>query len=208
VQRRVAYALAHVARAAAVQGDVEGARSRYEESLCLFREVGDVAGAAACLQGWGVLLARLGNLQGCVYLWGAAQDMLDRIDPAEPLPFSLSIERIADTEYEHMLAEIRTQLGPQAFAAAWEEGQTMTPERILADQPTNQTIVQPPRKSDLTDRESEVLALVAQGRTDAQIAEALVISPRTVHAHLRTIYRKIGVTSRFAAIHYWSNQTW
>jgi predicted ATPase/DNA-binding CsgD family transcriptional regulator/Tfp pilus assembly protein PilF len=205
VQRLVAYTLAHVARTAAVQGDVEGARSRYEESLCLFREVGDVAGAAACLQGWGVLLARQGNLQGCVYLWGAAQDMLDRIDPAEPLPFSLSIERIADTEYEHMLAEIRTQLGLQAFTVAWEEGRTLTPERILADQPTNQAIVQPPRKSTLTDRESEVLALVAQGRTDAQIAEALIISPRTVHAHLRTIYRKIGVTSRFAAIHYWSN---
>ncbi|GHO98274.1 hypothetical protein KSF_083220 [Reticulibacter mediterranei] len=205
VQRRVAYALAHVARAAAVQGDIEGARSRYEESLCLFREVGDATGAAASLQDWGVLLARQGNLQGCARLWGAAQDMLDRIDPAKPLPFSLSIERITDTEYEHMLAEVRAQLGTQAFATAWEEGRTMTPERILADQPTNHIIVQPTRKSNLTDRESEVLALVAQGRTDAQIAEALVISPRTVHAHLRTIYRKIGVTSRFAAIHYWSN---
>jgi DNA-binding CsgD family transcriptional regulator len=131
--------------------------------------------------------------------------MLDRLDPTAPQPFSLSIECIADTEYEHMLAEVRAQLGPQAFAAAWEEGRTMTPERILAAQPTNHAAMQPTRKSDLTDRESEVLALVAQGRTDAQIAEALIISPRTVHAHLRTIYRKIGVTSRFAAIHYWSN---
>jgi predicted ATPase/DNA-binding CsgD family transcriptional regulator len=205
VRRLVAYGLVYVARAAVVQGDVEGARNRYEESLCLFREVGDVAGAAACLQGRGILLARQGNLQGCARLWGAAQDMLDRLDPTAPQPFSLSIECIADTEYEHMLAEVRAQLGPQAFAAAWEEGRTMTPERILAAQPTNHAAMQPTRKSDLTDRESEVLALVAQGRTDAQIAEALIISPRTVHAHLRTIYRKIGVTSRFAAIHYWSN---
>jgi DNA-binding CsgD family transcriptional regulator len=37
--------------------------------------------------------------------------------------------------------------------------------------------------------------------TDGEIAERLVLSPRTVHAHLRSIYRKPGVTSRSAAIH-------
>jgi DNA-binding NarL/FixJ family response regulator len=48
----------------------------------------------------------------------------------------------------------------------------------------------------------EVLRLLAQGLTDAQIAEQLVISPRTVNAHLTSIYRKIGVTSRTAAARY------
>ena len=50
-------------------------------------------------------------------------------------------------------------------------------------------------------RETEVLRLVAAGLTDGEIAERLVLSPRTVHAHLRTIYRKLGVTSRTAATH-------
>jgi DNA-binding NarL/FixJ family response regulator len=45
----------------------------------------------------------------------------------------------------------------------------------------------------------EVLRLVAQGLTDAQVAEALVISPRTVNAHLRSIYSKLNITSRHAA---------
>jgi DNA-binding NarL/FixJ family response regulator len=45
----------------------------------------------------------------------------------------------------------------------------------------------------------EVLRLVARGFTDAQVAEALIISPRTVNAHLRTIYSKLGITSRHAA---------
>lgn len=54
----------------------------------------------------------------------------------------------------------------------------------------------------LTEREMEVLRLVAQGLSNAQIAETLVISVRTVEAHLRTIYSKLNVTSRHAAMHY------
>jgi DNA-binding CsgD family transcriptional regulator len=66
----------------------------------------------------------------------------------------------------------------------------------------------PPTKSPtsypagLTAREGEVLRLGAQGLTDAQVAEQLVISPRTVTTHLTSIYGKIGVTSRRAATRY------
>jgi DNA-binding CsgD family transcriptional regulator len=51
----------------------------------------------------------------------------------------------------------------------------------------------------LTDREAEVLRLVAQGLTNAQAAERLFLSPRTVDFHLRSIYGKLGVSSRAAA---------
>ncbi len=51
----------------------------------------------------------------------------------------------------------------------------------------------------LTAREVEVPRLVAQGLTDIQIAEQLVISPRTVNFHLTSIYSKLGVSSRAAA---------
>jgi DNA-binding NarL/FixJ family response regulator len=54
----------------------------------------------------------------------------------------------------------------------------------------------------LTEREGEVLCLVAHGLTDAQIAEVLVISPRTVNAHLRSIYTKLDITSRNAATYF------
>ena len=47
-----------------------------------------------------------------------------------------------------------------------------------------------------------MLRLVAQGLTDAQIAEQLVISRRTVNWYLTTIYSKIGVSSRSAATRY------
>jgi DNA-binding NarL/FixJ family response regulator len=48
----------------------------------------------------------------------------------------------------------------------------------------------------------EVLELVAKGLTDAEVAERLVVSLRTVHAHLRSIYRKVGVHTRSAATRY------
>ena len=54
----------------------------------------------------------------------------------------------------------------------------------------------------LTARELEVLALVAEGRTDAEVAEQLVVSLRTVHAHLRSIYRKLDLHTRSAATRY------
>jgi class 3 adenylate cyclase/DNA-binding CsgD family transcriptional regulator len=51
----------------------------------------------------------------------------------------------------------------------------------------------------LTAREVDVLRLVAVGLSDAQVAAQLVVSVRTVNAHLRSIYRKTGVHSRAAA---------
>jgi DNA-binding CsgD family transcriptional regulator len=51
----------------------------------------------------------------------------------------------------------------------------------------------------LTSREQEVLALVADGKTNLQIATGLSLSPRTVQKHLEHIYDKVGVRSRTAA---------
>ncbi len=51
----------------------------------------------------------------------------------------------------------------------------------------------------LTAREVEVLKLVAAGLMNRQIAESLGVSTRTVDAHLRSIYAKLGVKSRSAA---------
>jgi DNA-binding NarL/FixJ family response regulator len=51
----------------------------------------------------------------------------------------------------------------------------------------------------LTAREVEVLRLMAQGLPYAQIADQLVISRRTVNAHVTSIFSKLGVTTRAAA---------
>jgi DNA-binding CsgD family transcriptional regulator len=51
----------------------------------------------------------------------------------------------------------------------------------------------------LTARELDVLRLLAEGHVDARIAQCLVVSQRTVNTHLRSIYAKLGVSTRSAA---------
>ena len=54
----------------------------------------------------------------------------------------------------------------------------------------------PSRGEGLSDRESEILALITQGRSNAEVAALTYLSPNTVKSYIRTIYRKIGVSSR------------
>jgi DNA-binding NarL/FixJ family response regulator len=60
----------------------------------------------------------------------------------------------------------------------------------------------PGRREGITDRESEILALITQGRSNADIAQLTVLSPNTVKSYIRSVYRKIGATSRVEAVLY------
>jgi len=114
--------------------------------------------------------------------------------------------------HERSVAAARAQLGEQAFAVAWSEGYGITWEQALAARgpvtipiethPTPRAKSPPTLPFGLTAREVEVLRLLAQGLTDAQIAEQLIISPRTVNTHLKAIYGKMQVSSRVAATRY------
>ncbi len=71
-----------------------------------------------------------------------------------------------------------------------------------APAPTPTTKPATPYPDGLTAREVEVLRLLAQGLTSAQIAARLVIGLVTVNSHVRSIYSKLGVTSRSVATRY------
>ena len=58
----------------------------------------------------------------------------------------------------------------------------------------------PGRSEGLSDRESEILALITQGKSNAEVASITFLSPNTIKSYVRTIYRKIGVTSRTQAV--------
>jgi non-specific serine/threonine protein kinase len=104
-------------------------------------------------------------------------------------------------------AEVRARLGEEAFDRELAAGQRLKLEDLLTiphPQSPAPDLSTPVIASDpgaaLTAREIEVLHLLAQDLSNPQIAERLVVSRRTVDAHLRSIYDKLGVKSRDAAI--------
>ncbi|MEW6033364.1 MAG: response regulator transcription factor [Chloroflexota bacterium] len=72
---------------------------------------------------------------------------------------------------------------------------------------TGRTAGAPPAEL-LSKREMEVLSMVAKGKTNKEIGEALFISVRTVQAHLRSIFNKLGVGSRSECILYSLKRGW
>jgi len=203
-----AASLALLARVAAHQGEFTAARALYEESLTITREIGDKLNTASCLEGLAGVAVALGNPTWAARLLGAAEALRDTI--GTPIP---PVERLL---YERSAATTRAQLGEKACAQAWIEGRSMTPEQVMVAQgPATLPMTTPTKPlspaatkplphlpEGLTAREVEVLRLLAQGLTDVQIAEQLVISPRTVNNHLTSIYSKIHVSSRSAATRY------
>ena len=141
-----------------------------------------------------VLAAGVGDTERAVSLLAAA----DAIWAALDVPL---MGRLGE-RHERVLAEARSRLGDGRLAVAWEEGRRLplsaTVELVAAV--GARTGIDAPEG--LTARELEVLALVAEGHTDAEVAEGLVVSLRTVHAHLRSIYRKLDVHTRSAATRY------
>ncbi|WP_144761134.1 response regulator transcription factor [Curtobacterium sp. 9128] len=58
----------------------------------------------------------------------------------------------------------------------------------------------PGRDHGISDRQSEILALITQGKRNAEIAELTHLSPNTVKTHIRTLYSKIGAVTRVDAV--------
>ena len=93
---------------------------------------------------------------------------------------------------EHAATELRAQanagrLDPDAVAAVLDAaGHPAVPTKRA-------------RPAGLSEREIEVLCLLARGLTNKQLAEALVVSPATIDHHVRHIYTKIGCSTRLAA---------
>jgi len=203
-----ALALSHLARVVAYEGDSVKARALYEQCLAISKQVSFKIHTPFHLEGLAAVVAAQGALPWAARLWGAAEALRDGMGMPIP-PFYRA-------DYGRSVAAARTQLGEQAFATAWAEGGTMTLDQVLGEQgkaevTTPAETAQPARPITkpaasypvgLTAREVEVLRLLAQGMTSAQIAEQLVIGVVTVNFHVRSIYSKLGVTSRAAAARY------
>jgi predicted ATPase/DNA-binding CsgD family transcriptional regulator len=102
------------------------------------------------------------------------------------------------------IARMRAQLSEDAWSKAYTEGARLSAEaavQLAYAVMRELTVSLAVRPAGLTEREIEVLRLVVEGMNNVAIADKLTLSPRTVHAHLRSIFDKLKVTSRTAAAH-------
>ena len=183
-------------------GDVEAARPIYD---ALLPQAGRIVQHTSSENG-GCASYHLGLLATMLELWDNAEAHFDEAARLnEQWGYRL---HVANTRYawgEMLLkwgrAEDRErayELLEQARALADEIG-SVRMQRLVDELLPQQPVSRIAYPSGLTQREVEVLRLVARGMTDAEIAEELFISPRTVSQHLRNAYNKLGVNNRAEA---------
>jgi predicted ATPase/DNA-binding CsgD family transcriptional regulator len=187
------YTLATLAQA---ERDHERARDLFGEGLKLSAELGNEADVAHCLEGLASIAGAEGRIAHAARLWGAEEALLENIEAAV---YTYVPDR---SLHRSRVAAARAQLDEEAFEAAWAEGRTMPPEQAIEyalDSPATPKATPETYPAALSTREVEVLRLVATGMTNAEVAERLFISSRTVSWHLGSIYRKLGFSSRTEA---------
>jgi DNA-binding NarL/FixJ family response regulator len=209
--------LAHLAMVALDQGD-DRAGAHLVESLTRLRDLGErwqivhtleVVARFAAAREYRPAETEPGVLQAA-RLFGAAEALRETLrSPA------FAFQR---QSYQHGLATLRAHLDAAMLTSGWTEGRTMTLEQAIADaldalaeprapgaalsgiagQGRAQLSLRPETR--LTRREIEVLGLVAEGYMDQEIAARLGLRPRTVSSYLTSIYAKLEVRTRTAAV--------
>jgi predicted ATPase/DNA-binding CsgD family transcriptional regulator len=200
--------LIHLGRGLTERGEAARALPLLREALAYDRAAGNRWYLAEALEALAAAAVGLGEAERAARLSGAAGALRDVLGAPVPPPDRALVEAGA--------AAARERLGEAGFAAALETGRALTPEEAAAEAEAIGASGAPPGSSPaapaalaahpdpavLTPREIEVLRLVAAGRSNAEIAAALFISPRTADTHVGRILGKLGVGSRAAAASY------
>jgi predicted ATPase/DNA-binding SARP family transcriptional activator/DNA-binding CsgD family transcriptional regulator len=188
-----AISLAHLGRINWERGEYLPACDRLLRSCILADRTGDQGAVCDALEIIAGSIGALGSWSTAARLWGATQNRREQISlptPDTDLPF-----------LRHMVDSVRKTANSAAFEEAWSAGQKLSLDEAvrLAEQEVQLLRSQPVRQEmALTAREQEIVALITQGQTNAQIAATLGIAVRTVDTHVSRILRKLGVTSRSA----------
>ncbi len=194
----IAYQTLNLGLAEYLRGSPGAAEALFAESLDLTRRMGMKALMAYALIGLALTGHGGADPGWSARLHGAAdQDLADLGRVLDPLE-----ARLAGLDRQRL----RAAMGVEAFEAEYAAGRALDPAGVLAalgctDAVAGQARVVDSREaaSVLTPRELDVLKLVAQGLSNADIAQRLVLSEHTVHRHLANILRKLNLSSRAAA---------
>jgi len=157
-------------------------------------ELGDPVGTAYCLELLGWMAAAAERFERTAWLLGAA-DVLWRRSGER-----LSGQPFLETFHTQAADGAAKSLGDEVYGGLWRTGASRPLVLVIAAAESGARSVadlkSPGDAAQLTAREHEVAKLVAQGLSNREIAERLVISQRTVDAHVWRILSKLGISRR------------
>jgi predicted ATPase/DNA-binding CsgD family transcriptional regulator len=178
-----------------LQGDRRRAETLAKECLAVNRELDDRVDIGYCLESlaWAAAADRP---ERAARLLGAARSTMEAT--------GVSLYAFMRRDHDSCVATAREALGDREFTALCEAGAQLPIEEAIAaalgeKETKRASSAARPRRGEgapLTRREQEVAALVAEGLTNKEIAERLVISPRTAEGHVEHIMSKLGFNSR------------
>lgn len=158
---------------------------------------------AASLDWLALILATQGENEQAAQMWGEAQVLRE----IAGTPMLSAEQKIIDV----WVAQVRTVLGEARFQISWAQGRGRIQEQtclgddaeavpIKAASLSSRRTLPATTAVHLTPRELETLRLLCEGLTNKEIAKHLILSTVTVNSYLRTIYSKIGISSRTQAM--------
>jgi non-specific serine/threonine protein kinase len=158
---------------------------------------------AWCIERLGFVAISRGDSERAVRLFAVSEALAASAGIAHP--------DVPD-EHKRLVAAARQQLGEVTFAHNWERGLSMPLAAAIAEageigQAGPATV--PPAapagsvpSSDLTERQLQIIRLLAEGLSDQEVADALFISRRTAMTHVSRILAKLDLPSRTAVVAY------
>lgn len=183
-------ALTARARVAVARKDYAQAEQDAHRALTFAARASAYLGVPDTLECLASAVVHNGSHREAARLLGSAQAMRDETGQVR--------FQIYARDYEATVAIVRETLGPSEFDAAWAQGAALSGAEAIAYAQRGRGERKRPSSgwASVTPTEREVVRLVVAGLSNKDVAAKLFISPRTVHAHLTHIYRKLGVTSR------------
>jgi len=189
----IAIALGSLGWAALRQHDFVEMRKLLTESLDVRMETGDKGGMAWCLEKLAEANSLQSRFQQSVIIFGAASALRATVGSV--------MDAVDRPDYERMISRLRIVLGKKAFEAAWTEGQGLTLEQAIdyalaEPKPAEIEVSLKEKFGGLTEREREVAALIARGKSNREIAKVMTVGTKTVETYVTRILNKLGFDSR------------